>query len=136
MNQVCRKATPSLPFQEMEIQCVFMWTQLTHWGCIFRLHFAWLTYIRRCSTTINLWDWFEWLFGDIVNYFKFLNFKKNLKIGLSQVRQMHVVCALLRNALTCLYKNTTSKYFELDPPALQEYFAWLQVVIKITFPTS
>ena len=28
----------------------------------------------------------EWLFSDIVNYFKFLDFKKNLKIGLSQVR--------------------------------------------------
>ena len=25
----------------------------------------------------------EWLFGDIVNYFKFMDFKKNLKIGLS-----------------------------------------------------
>ena len=27
----------------------------------------------------------EWLFGDIVNYFKFLDFHKNLKIGLSSV---------------------------------------------------
>ena len=27
----------------------------------------------------------EWLFGDIVNYFKFLDFKTNLKIGLSSV---------------------------------------------------
>ena len=27
----------------------------------------------------------EWLFGDIINYFKFLDFKKNLKIGLSSV---------------------------------------------------
>lgn len=26
----------------------------------------------------------EWLFGDIVNYFKFLNLKKNLKIGHKQ----------------------------------------------------
>ena len=25
----------------------------------------------------------EWLFGDIINYIKFLDFKKNLKIGLS-----------------------------------------------------
>ena len=25
----------------------------------------------------------EWLFGYIINYFKFLDFKKNLKIGLS-----------------------------------------------------
>ena len=27
----------------------------------------------------------EWLFGDIINYFKFLDFKNNLKVGLSSV---------------------------------------------------
>ena len=65
----------------------------------------------------------EWLFGYIVNYFKFLDFKKNLKIALSSVGKMYVVCALIRNALTCLYGNETSKYFGLEPPTLQEYFA-------------
>ena len=45
----------------------------------------------------------EWLFGDIINYFKFLDFKKNLKIGLSSVGEMYIVCAVLRNSLTCLY---------------------------------
>lgn len=65
----------------------------------------------------------EWLFGDIISYFKFLDFKKNLKLLLSQVGKMYIVCALLRNALTCLYFNTTSKYFELQPPTVQEYFA-------------
>ena len=44
----------------------------------------------------------EWLFADIINYFKFLDFKKNLRIGLSQVGKMYIVCAILRNALTCL----------------------------------
>ena len=65
----------------------------------------------------------EWLFGDIINYFKFMDFKRNLKIGMSCVGKMYVVCALLRNALTCLYGNQTSQYFELDPPTLQDYFA-------------
>ena len=37
----------------------------------------------------------EWLFGDIINSFKFLDFKKNLKIGLSSVGKMYIVCALL-----------------------------------------
>ena len=64
----------------------------------------------------------EWLFGDILNYFKFIDFKKNLKIGLSSIGKTYVVCALLRNALTCLYGNLTSEYFELDPPSLQDYF--------------
>lgn len=64
----------------------------------------------------------EWLFGDISNYFKFIDFKKNLKIGLSSVGKMYLVSAVLRNALTCLYGNSTSKYFNLVPPDLQEYF--------------
>ena len=65
----------------------------------------------------------EWLFNDIVNYFKFMDFKKNLKISLSSVGKMYVVCAILRNALTCLYPNQISQYFNLDPPTLQDYFA-------------
>lgn len=64
----------------------------------------------------------EWLFGDIANSFKFTDYKKNLKIGLSSVGKMYVVCALLRNAITCLYGNQTSDYFDLDPPTLEEYF--------------
>ena len=62
----------------------------------------------------------EWLFGDIINYFKFVDFKKNLKIGLSSVGKMYIVCAILRNALTCLYQNQTSYYFNLEPPTLQK----------------
>ena len=65
----------------------------------------------------------ESLFGDIVNYFKFIYFKKNSKIGLSSFGKMYIVCALLRNALTCLYGNTTSDSFGCDPPTLQQYFA-------------
>ena len=64
----------------------------------------------------------EWLFGDIINYFKFLDLKKNLKIQLSSVGKMYVVCAILRNALTCLYGNQTSEFFEMEPPTLHEYF--------------
>ena len=64
----------------------------------------------------------EWLFGDIVNYFKFIDYKKNLKIGLSSVGKMYLVCAILRNALTCLYGNATSESFHLDPPTLADYF--------------
>lgn len=41
----------------------------------------------------------EWLFGNIINDFKFLDFKKNLKIGMSSVGKMYLVCALLHNAI-------------------------------------
>jgi len=44
----------------------------------------------------------EWLFGDIIKDFKFLDFKKNLKISMSRVGKMYLVCALLQNAITCL----------------------------------
>jgi len=64
----------------------------------------------------------EWLFGDIINYFKFMDFKKNLKLGLSAIGKMYIVCAILRNALTCLYGNSTSNFFQLEPPSLHEYF--------------
>ena len=56
----------------------------------------------------------EWLFGDIVNYFKFLDFKKNLKLGLSSVGKMYIVSAILQNSLTCFYGNLTSQY-DCDP---------------------
>ena len=65
----------------------------------------------------------EWLFNDIINYFKFMDFKKNLKVCLSSVGKMYIVSALLRNALTCLYGNGTSKFFDVDPPSLEDYFA-------------
>ena len=64
----------------------------------------------------------EWLFGDIINYFKSLDLKKNLNIGLSSVGKMYIVSALLQNALTGLYGNQTS-FFDLEPPTLEEYFS-------------
>ena len=36
---------------------------------------------------------------------------------------MYFVCALLRNAITCLYGNQTSEFFHLEPAiTLEEYF--------------
>ena len=36
----------------------------------------------------------EWLFGNITNYFKFLDFKSQLQINLSSVGKFYIVCAL------------------------------------------
>ena len=52
-----------------------------------------------------------------------MDFKKNLKIGHSQVGKMYIVAAILRNALTCLYGNETSQVFLSNPPSLHEYFS-------------
>ena len=61
----------------------------------------------------------EWVFGDIINYFKFLDFKKNLKLA---VGKMYIICALLHNARCCLYGSETSNYFQCEPPILEAYF--------------
>ena len=57
----------------------------------------------------------EWPFGDIVDYFKFMDFKKTLKIGMSSIGKMYIVCALLQNNLSCLYGNNTATYLTLNP---------------------
>ena len=36
-----------------------------------------------------------WLFGDVINLFKFFDFNKNLKISMSSIGKMCIVCALL-----------------------------------------
>lgn len=64
----------------------------------------------------------EWLFGDVINSFKFNDFKKNLKLFQNSVGKMYVVAVILRNAITCLYGNMTSEFFDLRPPALDTYF--------------
>ena len=53
----------------------------------------------------------EWLLGDIINSFKFLDYKKNLKIGLSSVGKMYIVCALLQNAV----------YMVIRPPSFSTW---------------
>ena len=51
---------------------------------------------------------FEWIFG-YVKYFKFLNFKKDLKLHLIVIRKMYL------NAPTLIYGNETSTYFGYEP---------------------
>ena len=55
----------------------------------------------------------EWLFGDIASTYKFIDYMKNLKVALSSAGKMYIVAAILRNALTCLYGNSTSSFFDL-----------------------
>ena len=54
----------------------------------------------------------EWVFGDIVNVFKFVDFKKNIKIGLSPVGRIYQFCELMHNARCCIYANKSSEYFD------------------------
>ena len=62
----------------------------------------------------------EWLFRDIVEYLKVIDFKKNLKIQLSSVGKYYTVCAIFRNALTYLYGT-------------QHFLIWSLQLYKNTF---
>ena len=64
----------------------------------------------------------DWLFGNITNYFKFIDFKSQLRVNMSAVGKFYIVCALLENAQTCLYGNIVSEKFGIQPPSLREYF--------------
>lgn len=66
----------------------------------------------------------EMLFGNISNYFKFIDFKRQMKVNLSPLGKIYFVCALLENAQTCLYGNQVSHMFGIDPPSLNDYFSW------------
>lgn len=79
----------------------------------------------------------EWLFGDIVDYFKFMDFKKNLKIGMSSIGKMYIVCALLQNALSLLiWQQYCHRYFDLEPPPSRTILHSLQRELQIKYALS
>ena len=41
---------------------------------------------------------------------------------------MYIVSALFQNALTCLYGNNTSTFFDVDPSTLEEYLRMAKVL--------
>ena len=65
----------------------------------------------------------ESLFRNTTNYFKFIGFKRQMKVNLSPVGKLYFVCALLENAQTCLYRNQVSQMFAIEPPTLGDYFS-------------
>ena len=65
----------------------------------------------------------EWLFGLVSSYFKFIDFKKMQRIGVSPVAKVYIICSLLQNAHTCLYGNLISENFNLNPPQIRDYFS-------------
>jgi hypothetical protein len=65
----------------------------------------------------------EWGFGRVVALFAFVDFKKNLKIGLQPAGSYYSVATLLTNCYTCLYGSQVSSYFGIEPPALADYLS-------------
>ena len=62
----------------------------------------------------------EWSFGKVVQYFAFLDFRKNLEVLLQPVGKYYtcMVGSLLINCHTCLYGSVTFSYFGLQLPLL------------------
>ena len=67
----------------------------------------------------------EWTFGKIVSLFKFVDFKKNLKLGHSKVgvANYYTAAAFLTNFHTCLEGSQTGLEFGCAPPTLSVYMA-------------
>ena len=106
---LCLYGDPAYPLR-VHLQGPFKGAALTAQQQLFNLSMS------RVRTAV------EWVFGDILEYFSFLDFKRNLKVGLSAVGKMYIICALLRNAHSCTYGSTTSTFFGVDPPSLEQYF--------------
>ena len=64
----------------------------------------------------------EWGFGDIVDKWKFLDFRSAMKICEMPVGKFYTNGAFLSNKCNCLYGNKTQQYFEAIQLTLDEYF--------------
>ncbi|XP_066920034.1 uncharacterized protein [Clytia hemisphaerica] len=108
-DPLCIYGDPAYPLRP-QLQCPFKGVRITP------LQRQWN--LAMSSVRVSV----EWIFNDIINYFKFIDFRKNLKLGLSAVGKMYIVCVLMQNARSCLYGSITSKFFKIDPPRITEYF--------------
>ena len=59
----------------------------------------------------------EWLFGDIVNYFKLIDFKKNLKISLRSVGKICVAAAEVCNSALYFIVTLTLVPYSNETPS-------------------
>ncbi|KAF0731430.1 hypothetical protein Ae201684P_007059 [Aphanomyces euteiches] len=64
----------------------------------------------------------EWCFGEVLRYWAFLDFMKNLKVFLSPVAKLYLIGVFFTNCLNCARQgNQTSRFFHLMPPPLKRY---------------
>ena len=105
VNQVCDTNFSNTHMVLMEPYSVFMVIQRIQLMDPFRgaattpLQDAWNKSMSQSRTSV------ENIFGGIIIYFKFLEFKKGLKLQLSAFGKKHIVCAIMQNGRVCLYSN-------------------------------
>ena len=81
----CVYGDPAYPYR-VHLQCPYRHARLTVQQEAF----------KTAMSTVR--DSVECLFWNIAKYFKFLDFKENLKLQLSSVGKYYIVCAIFRNA--------------------------------------
>jgi hypothetical protein len=69
----------------------------------------------------------EWGFKEIVNQFRFLDFRSQMKIYLSPVGAYYVVGIFFLNIRSCFYGNQTSQYFGCNTMTINEYLNLIDV---------
>ena len=73
----------------------------------------------------------EWAFGKVIQYFAFLDFRKNQKVLLQPIGKYYAVGVLLINCHSCLYGSVTASYFCIPPPDLHTYLSgWILLLSK------
>lgn len=65
----------------------------------------------------------EWGFAKVLQYFSFVDFKKNQKLLLQPIASHYFTAVLLSNCHTCLYGSEASKHFNIQPPSLSDYLS-------------
>ncbi|ETI30432.1 hypothetical protein F443_22444 [Phytophthora nicotianae P1569] len=66
----------------------------------------------------------EWGFGQVINEWALLDFKRKMNIGGVPVGMLYEVAVCLTNCLTISRgQNVISSYFDVAPPSFDEYFA-------------
>lgn len=65
----------------------------------------------------------EWIFKEVKLYFPTMDYKRKLKVHEAPVGLLYTSCMLLCNMRNCIYRNQVARYFECDPPKLEEYLA-------------
>lgn len=65
----------------------------------------------------------EWGFKEVNTKFAFVDYKKQMRLFEKLVNVLYRVAVLLANCHNCLHPNQASKYFDLEPPNVEDYLS-------------
>lgn len=74
---------------------------------------------NKCMSSCR--ECIEWDYGNVGNMWKFVDFKKGLKLRRMPVSHIYLTAMLLRNAYNCFNGGLTSRYFRCQPPSFADW---------------